>query len=401
MKRIVIWGAGNYAEHVYNMINREVCIIEGIIDSDQGKQGKLWKNDIMIFSPDCLSRLEYDYIILSMMQYKSVENQCIEMKISREKIIAYWNDLDGDGIFKNQALEILKEQKKRRIYETRLDSAPFEWGLKRIPHIESGEKLLRKMIYDRSSLCRFGDGEFEIMRGKNRPWFQTGSDSLRNRLNEVIHSKNEMINIAIAQNFLCLENLKEEAADEIREYMAFQTRADIIKMLDMNRIYYDTYVTRPYIIYKDRKNADTIFPLFKQLWKSRSVIMVEGKYARNGINNDLFDDSDNIKRVVCPPQNAWSKYDEIRKQVLNVAEKQDLICISLGPAATVLAYDLASMGYQSIDMGQLDNEYEWYLMRAKERSAIKGKMVAEVADNSTVEAFINEVYSSQIVAVIE
>ena len=52
-------------------------------------------------------------------------------------------------------------------------------------------------------------------------------------------------------------------------------------------------------------------------------------------------------------------------------------------------------------MGQLDNEYEWYLMRAKERSAIKGKMVAEVADNSTVEAFINEVYSSQIVAVIE
>ena len=41
MKRIVIWGAGNYAEHVYDMINRETCTIEGIIDSDQGKQGIL------------------------------------------------------------------------------------------------------------------------------------------------------------------------------------------------------------------------------------------------------------------------------------------------------------------------------------------------------------------------
>ncbi len=401
MKRIVIWGAGNYAEHVYDMINRETCTIEGIIDSDQGKQGKLWKNSIMIFSPERLSRLEYDYIVLSMKKYKSVENQCIEMRISREKIIAYWKDSDENGIFKNQALELLKEQKKRRIYENRLDSAPYEWGLKRIPHIESGEKLLRKMIYDRSSLCRFGDGEFEIMRGKNRPWFQIGSDSLKERLNEVIHSQNEMINIAIAQNFSGLEKLKEDAADEIRDYMAFQTRADIIEMLDMNRVYYDTYVTRPYIIYKDGKNADIIFPLFKRLWKNRSVIMVEGKYARNGINNDLFDGADSIKRVICPPQNAWSKYDEIRKQIINIAEKEELICVSLGPAATVLAYDLAEMGYQSVDIGQLDNEYEWYLMSAKKRSAIRGKMVAEVADNSTVEAFVNEIYSSQIVAAIE
>ncbi len=401
MKRIVIWGAGNYAEHVYDMINRETCTIEGIIDSDQGKQGKLWKNSIMIFSPERLSRLEYDYIVLSMKKYKSVENQCIEMRISREKIIAYWKDSDENGIFKNQALELLKEQKKRRIYENRLDSAPYEWGLKRIPHIESGEKLLRKMIYDRSSLCRFGDGEFEIMRGKNRPWFQIGSDSLKERLNEVIHSQNEMINIAIAQNFSGLEKLKEDAADEIRDYMAFQTRADIIEMLDMNRVYCDTYVTRPYIIYKDGKNADIIFPLFKRLWKNRSVIMVEGKYARNGINNDLFDGADSIKRVICPPQNAWSKYDEIRKQIINIAEKEELICVSLGPAATVLAYDLAEMGYQSVDIGQLDNEYEWYLMSAKKRSAIRGKMVAEVADNSTVEAFVNEIYSSQIVAAIE
>lgn len=401
MKRIVIWGAGNYAEHVYDMINRETCTIEGIIDSDQGKQGKLWKNSIMIFSPERLSRLEYDYIVLSMKKYKSVENQCIEMRISREKIIAYWKDSDENGIFKSQALELLKEQKKRRIYENRLDSAPYEWGLKRIPHIESGEKLLRKMIYDRSSLCRFGDGEFEIMRGKNRPWFQIGSDSLKERLNEVIHSQNEMINIAIAQNFSGLEKLKEDAADEIRDYMAFQTRADIIEMLDMNRVYYDTYVTRPYIIYKDGKNADIIFPLFKRLWKNRSVIMVEGKYARNGINNDLFDGADSIKRVICPPQNAWSKYDEIRKQIINIAEKEELICVSLGPAATVLAYDLAEMGYQSVDIGQLDNEYEWYLMSAKKRSAIRGKMVAEVADNSTVEAFVNEIYSSQIVGAIE
>ena len=100
MKRIVIWGAG------------ETCTIEGIIDSDQGKQGKLWKNSIMIFSPERLSRLEYDYIVLSMKKYKSVENQCIEMRISREKIIAYWKDSDENGIFKSQALELLNRKRE-------------------------------------------------------------------------------------------------------------------------------------------------------------------------------------------------------------------------------------------------------------------------------------------------
>lgn len=401
MKKIYIWGTGNYAEQVYNMINKESCTIEGIIDSDHNKQGKLWRDGLNIFSPDSLPKLKYDYIVLSMMKYEAVEKICEKMGIHKKKVISYWKGTEENTIFKNWAFEILKERKKTTIYENRLDSAPYEWGLKKIPCIKSGKNLLEKMIGDRSSLCRFGDGEFEIMRGKNRAWFQSSSESLKCRLNEVLNLQKEHINIAIAQNFTHLEKLKENAADEIRDYMAFQTRIDILRMLDMNRVYYDAYVTRPYIIYKDSKNADVIFPLFKKLWEGRSIIIVEGKYARNGINNDLFNGATNIKRVICPSQNVWSKYNSIKRQVLNIAEKQDLICISLGPAATVLAYDIADEGYQSIDIGQLDNEYEWYLMKAKERMAIKGKMVAEVADNSTVESFFNKEYNAQIAAVIE
>ena len=59
-------------------------------------------------------------------------------------------------------------------------------------------------------------------------------------------------------------------------------------------------------------------------------------------------------------------------------EENRLICITLGPAATVLAYDLGKAGIQAIDIGQLDNEYEWYLQGVQERTEIKGKMVAEI-----------------------
>ena len=394
MNDIYIWGTGYFAEHVYSAINTKECVVRGFIDSDKEKQGKLWNNRLVIYSPSQLVNLEYDFIILSMLKFESVETNCNELGIEKNKVIAYWKDFDH--IFKNRALNILEEQRVRKIYEYRMDSAPYEWGVKPVPKIESAEKLLKKIIQDKSSLCRFGDGEFEIMRGHERPWFQSVSDTLKYRLIEVLNSHEESINIAVAQNFIELDKFKERDADIIRAYMAYDTRDDIIKFLDMNRTYYDAYVTRPYILYQNKKNADILFPLFKEIWKNRSVIIVEGKYGRIGINNDLFEGSNNIKRVICPHKDAWMTYEKIKQAVLGIACKNDLICISLGPTATVLAYDLAKIGYQAIDIGQVDNEYDWYCMGADKRISIKGKMVAEIEKNSELEDFADSKYFSQI-----
>ena len=95
------------------------------------------------------------------------------------------------------------------------------------------------------------------------------------------------------------------------------------------------------------------------------------------------------------------KYDKIKDTILHVAEMDDLICISLGPSATVLAYDLAKLGYQALDIGQIDNEYDWYLRGADERVAIEGKMVAEITQHKIVNQVNDIQYTSQVVAVIE
>ena len=50
----------------------------------------------------------------------------------------------------------------------------------------------------------------------------------------------------------------------------------------------------------------------------------------------------------------------------------------MGPTATVLAYDLAKNGIQAFDIGQLDNEYHWFLSKAEKKIEIPGKSVAEV-----------------------
>lgn len=398
MKNVYIWGAGYYAEFVYSVMDKTACSVNGIIDSDKTKQGMLWNGELRIHPPEQLTELEFDCLVISVQKYEEIEQKCKSMGIPDGKIVSYWKDAESRGLFENRTLQILKERHKTEIYKNRLESAPYEWGLKPVPKILPGEELLKKIAREKSSLCRFGDGEFEIMRGNERPWFQNVSSDLQERLFEVLNSEEHNVNIAIAQDFMHMEKYTDEAADIIRDYMSNGTREAILKFVKQDRFYYDAYVSRPYIMYKEKKNAEIIFPLFENLWNGRQVVIVEGEYARIGINNDLFDRSAGIKRILCPAKNAWDFHDEIIGCVLDVAQKEDLICISLGPAATVLAYDLACEGYWALDIGQLDNEYDWYLKGARERVAIPGKMVAEIQNNGELEEFKNFEYKSQIVA---
>ena len=166
------------------------------------------------------------------------------------------------------------------------------------------------------------------------------------------------------------------------------------------REYYDAYVSRPYIIYKDCMIADKIFLLFKAIWEGRNVILVEGRYTRNGMGNNLFAGARSVKRILCPTVNAWDVYDQILSSVLDVAGGEDLICISLGPTATVMAYDLGEKGFQALDIGQLDNEYEWYIRGTQERILIPGKMVAEIKGRHVEKDLYDDEYKAQICKII-
>lgn len=397
MFQVYIWGAGFYAQQLLEEIDTSKITILGIIDSDEKKRGNQLFYPIPVILPLEINEKSFDYVIISVKNYMPIVNACKKMGISAEKIIIYWEEKRDDYFFIKRAEQVARLIQEKEIYKYRLDSAPYEWNIKKSPKIYEGAELLRRIAKNRSSLCRFGDGEFEIIRGNERPWFQNPDEILGKRLKEILLSNDDSINIAIAQNFNGFEKYKERAADTIRAYMFGSTRDYILKLVGKERIYYDAYVTRPYIIYKDKKNANEIFSLFKALWKDRSVLIVEGEYSRVGIGNDLLSCASSVVRILCPSKNAWDKYDSILKTILEKVSKETLICISLGPAATVLAYDLAKRGYQALDIGQLDNEYEWYLRGVNESVKIHGKMVAELSEEQELELSDDEDYQSQII----
>jgi hypothetical protein len=78
--------------------------------------------------------------------------------------------------------------------------------------------------------------------------------------------------------------------------------------------------------------------------------------------------------------------------------KNILILIALGPTATVLSYDLSRLGYQAIDIGHIDIEYEWFLKNATKKIKIKNKYVNEVDNGlNNFTSIKDRVYYKQII----
>lgn len=399
--QIYIWGTGKWADMLYDSLYISECVIKGLIDIDKNKQGKLWKDKYIINSPHVLKEQQYDYVVVAIKNDKSAIRMLNEINvddnrvITMEKLNRNYSFLDFKLFQTN--LSLYKTEQESMKYRLRLENAPYEWGIRKSPTIRPAEELLENILENHNSLCRFGDGEWELMRGIRRPWFQNVNKHLQNKLNEVWYSNLTNLYIAAADNFGNLDKYTEDAADGIRRYLSGRTRESVIGLFE-NRIYYDAYVSRPYIIYRDGKYCEKIFNLFKRIWNGRDVVIVEGEYTRNGVRNDLLKNTHSVKRILCPFSNAFDRYSEILETAKKYTTKDTLVLITIGPTATVLAYDLANMGRWALDIGQLDNEYEWYLMHTKQRMEIIGKGVAELNGSYVPQKIMDEQYESEIVA---
>lgn len=132
----------------------------------------------------------------------------------------------------------------------------------------------------------------------------------------------------------------------------------------------------------------------------RRCFICRRRKKQGGVGNDLFENVKSMERILCPAENAYEKYEQIWENVLLLG-KGKLILLSLGMTVTVLAYDLAQIGFWVIDIGHIDIEYEWYLRKTNDKIKIEGKYVNEVAGGRTCsDECTDEEYQAQIVSKI-
>lgn len=266
-----------------------------------------------------------------------------------------------------------------------------------IPQIATIDETIRRIVEEKCSISRFGDGEMLLTNPNKEIGFQKGTPQLAERLREILTSHNEKHLICISDTFSDLYRYNRKARRFWRTHF-FLYGEWWDQMLVPGRTYYNTFVTRPYMDYASKDDSARWFRDMKAIWKDRDIVFIEGEKSRLGVGNDLFDNAQSIRRILCPPRDGFDRYDDI----LNTArklEKSALFLIALGPTATVLAYDLFNSGYQAIDVGHVDVEYEWWRMGAKRKVKLERKYVNEAADGKQV-ADAGEVYRKQIIAKI-
>lgn len=253
------------------------------------------------------------------------------------------------------------------------------WKLRRnFPKItiSNAAATINYLIKTKSSFSRFGDGELRLAIKQRDIVFEKLDKDISERLVEVLNSNLENHMVGLPFSFKEVKGLKRIAKIHWINFINQQGNEVASIIGSHQKQYYDSFISRFYIDYTSKSNAERIIPLLKQIWADQEVLIVEGEFSRLGIGNDLFNQTKSIKRILAPSKNAYSSYKEILTAAMEYG-KNKLILIALGPTATILAYDLAKLGYWAIDIGHVDVEYMWYLQNAKSKVSLMGRYVAE------------------------
>lgn len=263
------------------------------------------------------------------------------------------------------------------------------------PTIRSVEETYEKILKDGVSVSRFGDGEFKWMAELPQNTFQKPSDEMKRRLIEISKSDMENHIVCLSDTFGDLKQFNAYGREFWGCFMGMY-RKKWMNYLKPGKVYYNTNMTRPYMDYVDKSPCENRFHMLKKIWKDRNIVLIEGEKSRLGIGNDLFSGAASVKRILAPATNAFDKYDVILSRACQL-EKDTLILIALGPTATILAYDLAKEGYQALDIGHVDVEYEWFKMGATSKVPLKNKYVNESLEGRDIGELEDQEYVNQII----
>ena len=269
------------------------------------------------------------------------------------------------------------------------------------PRIMKYDECIDYINKNRASLSRMGDGELVCMFGKDLK-FQESTADLRMALNRVCHSKKCNWLLGIPDVFDDIERYDLVEQRFWQSHLYFN-RKKWYTFVRKDGEYANAFLSRFYSMEYDRKLSEWRLRLLKTLWQNRNLITIEGENSKIGVGNDLFDNALSIRRVITPSKNAFRCYNDILDVAKKEASTDCLFIVALGPTATVLAYDLSVAGYQALDLGHFDIEYEWYKMRAKSKVPVTGKFSNEAAilsnvDSEVVGVLLSENYEKQIIA---
>jgi glycosyltransferase family protein len=266
--------------------------------------------------------------------------------------------------------------------------------LNKMPKVKSIDETIDELLEGDKSICRFGDGEFLYMLDKFDMPYQRFDNNLFFRLTEILKSNHPNILIGIPHGYNKIANMTFSLRSYWRSQIAW-IYPRLKPFLQLEKQYYNSSFTRFYMDFLNKEKAVTYINKIKKLWYEKNILIIEGNESRLGVGNDLFAEAKSVQRILGPRHNAFDNYDIILEAAKKF-EKDTLILLALGSTATVLAYDLTVYGFRALDIGNVDIEYEWFLIKATKKVAVPGKYTSEASGGRDVKDCNDKKYLNEI-----
>jgi hypothetical protein len=194
------------------------------------------------------------------------------------------------------------------------------------------------LVLEGKSIARFGDGEFNLVRGGNCI-SQRKYPGLQLELQNVLKSSDDNLLVAIPR------------LDKRSPKIANWTKccAHYGSYLSPKKKYYSAFITRPdsapWIA------TDEYYAQIERLWKDQVVTMVYGSERSLSATFPAMASAKGLITVETDYAHTYHRIDEIQHRIEKAGAKR--VLLMCGPTATCLAARLSKAGYHAIDLGHI------------------------------------------------
>ncbi len=234
------------------------------------------------------------------------------------------------------------------------------------PKVLSKMESLNLLSIHPKSFSRIGDGEIGIMTGGDLK-FQKYDPVLEEKMRAVLKTKRDDLYVGICDYFHAM------SLDALPSSLRFHRNSGTILRRVLMR------ATNPEIQYLhascfvpyagsryDLETCEKIIHQEKQLFAGKKIALVTSKNVRANLDYDVFELASEKIIVDAPARHAFQVYTSLLDKITSSVSKDYLVCIILGPTATVMAADLTDMGYMAWDVGHIAKDYDAYMKRHTE-----------------------------------
>lgn len=244
--------------------------------------------------------------------------------------------------------------------------------------VHSIDETIDELLHTEKSMVRFGDGEIVMIKGRDLV-LQKAQPEIAEGLKKILAYPYDDLIVTIPGVFDTLSDHTKESRQFWRDHL-LMCRKTYEKYCNPDRVYYSTFISRCYYFAKDKNRCAQWYDEIRDIWKDRSVVVVEGERSHNGVGNDLLDRAAGVERIICPPKDAYGSLNRILEACMQY-DRDRLFLLSVGVAAKFIAMELFEKGYRVLDIGNLDMEYEWYVRGADHKIPLeKHEIVGEEAN---------------------